>query len=538
VELSEIELRLREHPAVKEAAVLAQPGRLRPEALELVAYVVLKAEQTSTAGELRAHLAGRLPEAMVPAHILFLPRLPLNTQGKVDRRALPGIPERPELEAADLAADATEARLVEIWRSHLKTERVSVQDNYFERGGDSLSVLSMLLDVERAFGRPVPRTFFRAPTIRGLAAILNAAEPQAEGTAQSFELEGHRPGGQPRGAARNPVRRWLAQRRSDLKLIRKRYDETFPYEWLLAQTALRMPYAQAVAHVLRASRQAAAPGLVYWRKRRLFVRLLHSMGIHSGEAELIGRAVTHNVLFKLVERRPPFRMLRRGRFATDRKRILEAVTAEEQQAWFPVSGLEHLQSALQRGKGVILLSFHGTAQGILTNRMLARRLGGLRPQIIAHNLAVESSAFSGVRELMPSTVAGSMYAEVAYFGQQILKQGRSIIINADTFAEGPGRTFTIHIGDRVYEIKPGFAELALNTGAQIIPSFGRFLEDGKLLLEFLPPLQPGAGPREQQVERLVHLYEEFVNQAIKAHPEMLFWKRMATHLRRKSVSRA
>ena len=72
----------------------------------------------------------------------------------------------------------------------------------------------------------------------------------------------------------------------------------------------------------------------------------------------------------------------------------------------------------------------------------------------------------------------------------------------------------------------------MNTGAQVVPAFGRFDEAGRLWLEFLPPLEVPAGTREVQVQSLMDQYARFVNEAIRKHPEMLFWKRMVTHLNR------
>ena len=103
---------------------------------------------------------------------------------------------------------------------------------------------------------------------------------------------------------------------------------------------------------------------------------------------------------------------------------------------------------------------------------------------------------------------------------------------SDTFAPGPGRTYHIRIGDRRYEVKPGFAELALNTGAAVIPVFGRFIERSRLLLEFRPALEAGAGTREQQIQSLITQFEQFANQTLRQYPDMVLWKRMAVHLKR------
>jgi hypothetical protein len=391
----------------------------------------------------------------------------------------------------------------------------------------------MVLEVERTFDRQVPQTFFRAPTIRGLAGLLSQEPFQPSDAVQDFRLEGHRPAGGSRPAAvRNPLRRSVSGLRRELKLVRKRVDETLPFEWALARYALRLPFMQAQALVLQAAGRPYVWGLVYWWKGRLFHRFLRSVGLPSPDPQLFRRAVANNLLFKLVERKRPFRGPAGQAFSLDRRRLMESAPLSDVEALFPVTGLEHLESALQAKRGVILISVHGSAESRVAHRMLARRLGGVKPQVIAHNLAVDDSTFSGHRDLMPPVVAGAVYAEVAFYGQKLLQQGRIIHIGGDTFAEGPGRTFSIPVGDRLYEVKPGFAELALNTGASVIPSFGRFLEDGRLLLELLPPFDPGRGPRDEQIQNLIGQYTAFVNMVLKKYPEALFWKRLRVHLSR------
>jgi KDO2-lipid IV(A) lauroyltransferase len=124
-----------------------------------------------------------------------------------------------------------------------------------------------------------------------------------------------------------------------------------------------------------------------------------------------------------------------------------------------------------------------------------------------------------------------MYAEVAFHGQQRLQQGAVIHIVGDTAEKGPGVTIRFFAGNREYTVRTGFAELALNTGAAIIPAYGRFLEDGRLLTHLAPPLQAAGATRTEQVTSLVQQYGDFVDGVIRAYPEVLRWRKMANHLR-------
>ncbi|WP_437590514.1 amino acid adenylation domain-containing protein [Sorangium sp. So ce1000] len=132
---------------------------------------------------LRAFLAAKLPEYMVPATFVKLDALPLNASGKVDRRALPA-PEREAPSAGPkTAAPATdiEAVLSEIWRKVLGLDRVGLDDRFFELGGHSLLLVQVQAAIRARLGRDVPIVeLFQHPTIRGLAAHLEAPPRAAE----------------------------------------------------------------------------------------------------------------------------------------------------------------------------------------------------------------------------------------------------------------------------------------------------------------------------------------------------------------------
>ncbi|HEX6037835.1 non-ribosomal peptide synthetase, partial [Longimicrobium sp.] len=149
VELGEIEARLREHPAVRQAVVVARedvPGDTR-----LVAYCV--ADETVPVDVIRAHLAGRLPAYMVPAAFARLDALPLTPNGKVDRGALPA-PEGDAYAARAYEAPVggTELALAEIWSEVLRVERVGRHDDFFELGGHSLLAVQVISRVRQGLG--------------------------------------------------------------------------------------------------------------------------------------------------------------------------------------------------------------------------------------------------------------------------------------------------------------------------------------------------------------------------------------------------
>ncbi|HEV3457140.1 MAG TPA: amino acid adenylation domain-containing protein, partial [Thermoanaerobaculia bacterium] len=175
IELGEIEHALLAHPTVADAVVAApeEAGGAR----RLVAYVVPRGGAAPAAGELRRHLARQLPESMLPAAWVFLERLPLTANGKVDRRALPPPDGARAAATAAYVAPRTplEAALAEAWREVLGVERVGVDDSFFALGGDSISSLRLRLLAERrgmSFGI---QQLFQNPTVGALAQAMSTA---------------------------------------------------------------------------------------------------------------------------------------------------------------------------------------------------------------------------------------------------------------------------------------------------------------------------------------------------------------------------
>jgi amino acid adenylation domain-containing protein len=183
VELGEVEAALARHPAVRDLAVVAREGP--PGERRLVAYLLADPAALPPAAA-RRFLAGRLPDYMIPAHFVVLPRLPLTPNGKLDRRALPPPDEGRDDGAALPAAPRTalEARLVGLWEELLGVRPVGVTDSFFDLGGHSLLALRLITRLRDSLGRELPlATLLRAPTVERLAAALEqTGAPPASGS--------------------------------------------------------------------------------------------------------------------------------------------------------------------------------------------------------------------------------------------------------------------------------------------------------------------------------------------------------------------
>jgi len=172
IELSEIEWALEVHPNVRDAVVQlredlpsGEPG--------LVAYIVADGAPPADSA-LRAHLQAKLPAHMIPAHFVLLAQLPLTPNGKVDRAKLPS-PQPKQEPARKHVAPKSEAEklLAEIWTRILGLKDIGIDDNFFERGGDSLMLLRVQSAINEHLHRDIPATvLFRYPTIRALSAYL------------------------------------------------------------------------------------------------------------------------------------------------------------------------------------------------------------------------------------------------------------------------------------------------------------------------------------------------------------------------------
>jgi amino acid adenylation domain-containing protein len=172
IELSEIELTLEECPGIVKAIVEMRddlpggdPG--------LVAYLVTS-NPAPTESALRSHLGARLPSYTRPAHFIFVSEIPLTPSGKIDRSKLPPPQRRQELHTVHVSPSSKmEGSLERIWREVLAAERISIDDNFFEIGGNSIALVRIQNMIIRHLRRDVPIVvLFRYPTIRALASYM------------------------------------------------------------------------------------------------------------------------------------------------------------------------------------------------------------------------------------------------------------------------------------------------------------------------------------------------------------------------------
>ncbi|NER31852.1 MAG: non-ribosomal peptide synthetase, partial [Symploca sp. SIO1C4] len=190
IELGEIEAVLGQYPTV-DKAVVAVVGKQLSEK-RVVAYVVPHQEISSD--QLRSFLHEKLPEYMIPSAFVFLEVLPLSSNGKVDRRALPN----PEILLRELEVNYVapqndiEETIATVWQQVLDLEKVGVNNNFFEIGGNSLLITKIYSQLKNVFPNEVECIslvdLFKYPTISALAKYLNQAQQAASPELRNSEL--------------------------------------------------------------------------------------------------------------------------------------------------------------------------------------------------------------------------------------------------------------------------------------------------------------------------------------------------------------
>ncbi|NEO98573.1 MAG: amino acid adenylation domain-containing protein [Symploca sp. SIO2E9] len=174
IELGEIEAVLRQIPTINQAVVLTSEDLQQHK--RLVAYVISE-DSSLSSKQLQSNLEHKLPEYMVPDAFVFLKALPLTSNGKIDRKALPA----PELDLHQEGKfisprDTIELQLAQIWSELLNVTPVGVTNNFFELGGNSFLAVRLLTQIQQKFQKNLPlATLFKSSTISELAHLIRSS---------------------------------------------------------------------------------------------------------------------------------------------------------------------------------------------------------------------------------------------------------------------------------------------------------------------------------------------------------------------------
>ncbi|RKT88760.1 amino acid adenylation domain-containing protein [Saccharopolyspora antimicrobica] len=184
IETGEIEARLASWPGLAQAVVTARAGADGNNVL--CAYCVPADGVALDVRALRRHLAEYLPTFMIPAHLIEVGGLPLTTNGKVDLAALPA-PEVVREETDELPVTLFEERMAEHWKSVLGLDRVTLRDDFFEVGGNSIRLIELIHHLQHEFNISIPVSqLFKVTTLQGMATTLEHIITGRIGGAQPY----------------------------------------------------------------------------------------------------------------------------------------------------------------------------------------------------------------------------------------------------------------------------------------------------------------------------------------------------------------
>jgi amino acid adenylation domain-containing protein len=186
IELGEIENQLLTHKNIKEALVIAKKDPTGES--YLCGYIT--AEKQLDITQLRQYLSQKLPDYMVPSYFVFLEKMPLNPNGKIDKKLLPdpgGF--RPPMKGIYTAPkNEVEKTIANTWKEVLGLDRVGIDDNFFDIGGHSLHIIRVNTRLQKVFEKTIPVVdLFKYPTVRSLANYLTGNEAGKPGSIKQLK---------------------------------------------------------------------------------------------------------------------------------------------------------------------------------------------------------------------------------------------------------------------------------------------------------------------------------------------------------------
>jgi amino acid adenylation domain-containing protein len=184
IELKEIENRLMKYTGIKEAVVFAPTGNL-------CAYIVFAGEEVPVS-EIREYLSRELPDYMIPTHFIEAKEIPLTPNGKIDKKALYELDRTIGIGTEYVApTNEVEKKLAGMWAGILQKDRVGIDDNFFDLGGQSLTAMRLMSMIKEVFNVKVPMTaFFQVSTVKAIAGLIQETQSR-EGQGKEAVEEDH-----------------------------------------------------------------------------------------------------------------------------------------------------------------------------------------------------------------------------------------------------------------------------------------------------------------------------------------------------------
>lgn len=536
VELEAVDAALRQITGVSASATAVQDlpsGNKR-----LVGYFIEEKGFNLSTVDVRQNLKQLLPGYMIPSVILKVDSLPLTPSGKIDRKALPLPPvTRPELKTLYREPQTDiEVMIASIWEKILDISPIGIDDSFFELGGDSLMSMQMIIEIEQVYGCTITEEVFKNPTIANIEAFIIS---QSDDTFESSSTA---------NVAREIQRRGKTnQKKSIKKLIFKLfnfanifYSVVIHLRKPLMSKFLNMGYADGLQWLLKRAKNQVITSLFFYREKHIYQNFLSSIGMDPASyQEGLGIALAGSIW---KETNPRLDRNKGGEFTTalkpfwqDLKIKLNAVNPDHQDLFFNVSGFDHVQKEFQKKRGVILLSYHGNLTKVQT--LLTQKWLNL-PEIpvISPRYGFRKQKASNQKRFKRGKIASMVTEEqvrhgtnAILTGYRMLREGNIVRVYIDNSYLSKGK-WQIEILGKQYMIRTGWADLAYQTGAAIIPAISTLDENGCINLIFLPPFQVESTDYEDQMKQYMTQYAGFLTYAFRTFPFSARWKVMQNHI--------
>lgn len=479
VEPAEVETTLLEIDGVREAIVIGLEYRRGDR--RLVAYVVMQSDSVSTASKLRGFLKRKLPDYMIPSDIVVMASLPLTPNGKIDRKRLPR-PEtkRPEIDTVFVAPrNELENLISKICEEILDVHPVGAKDNLSDLGVDSILYFNLVLEIEKRCGRSLPLdTFPRATTVEELSEVFGTEEMPAPIPAPVSRK------------SNDSTSAWHVLRKFRKKIWKPVRSAFF------AAAVITIPYSAGVKLLSWYCAQQWAHRIFFKEQVRCLLQVLTCIKSPNKEADVIRASLQGNIFKRWIYG------------------ALAHISSQKFDKWVTVTGMPTLQSAHLKGRGIVLVLSHLSLEHL--TRLILHRSGFEDILIFAARPNPDIPELLGLTQSKQIVLGlkddDRFFIRQLSAAKKVLDRGGIVFIAGDGQHGGNGINIPFH--GRLRSFKTGFAELAINSGADAIPAVVSMNPSGHINVNLLDPLNKDMpetihrGKVEFLIGRYVNLLEK------------------------------
>ncbi len=508
VELMEVEVALHALATVKETVVTVCDDQCGEK--QLVAYCVPVIHAAPTISDLRRTLAEKLPGYMIPSKFVLLDALPLTSTGKVNRDALPA-PDasRPDLSTPFLAPrNDLERQLAKICEEVLGIHPVGVKDNFFDLGGNSISFVRLLTEIEHLLGNALPANDLLAtPSIEKISKMLRLLK-QTSSLLDQGEHSSPPDGYNPLRVLLHLLRfrhlSWSKKRSRSSEIIQEVLSKHGPTFGKIV-----LPYPLGARFLRWFCGNCLVQSCLLHKQVHLFKTFLPTVSRAPDAGELIRQHLAANL------------------WKHWRVHALARCTPQQFERWVTVSGLPTLQHAYDQRCGVILVNSHFVVSQV--SKLALKSLGFTNYQAVGGGSVLQAETLQLRRARHASgtkAIRRSFLHLLSKFheAQKTLKAGGIMSITGDGGSGLRGVRLPFH--GRLMEFKTGFAEVAaIHTSAAVIPVFISLKPTGHIHVDILEPLDTGTPEmsHEQRMAWLMRQYVSLLEQRWLQEPQNLEW---------------